>query len=43
MIDAKIYDQDGKLMPFQMKDTPENRLFAFWLRCHDRYTGNGPQ
>lgn len=35
---ARIYDQEGNLQPFPIKDTPENRLFAEWLRVHDRYT-----
>lgn len=37
-IDAVIYDQEGVLQPIRMVDTPENRLFAEWLRIHDRYT-----
>jgi len=40
MIMAVIYDQEGNLMPFKMSDTPENRLFATWLKLHDRYTIN---
>lgn len=38
MIDAWIYDQEGKRQPFPMADTPFNRAFAEWLRIHDRYT-----
>jgi hypothetical protein len=34
--EARIYDQDGNLRPFPMRDTPSNRLFAEWLRVHDR-------
>lgn len=37
-IEAWIYDQEGQLQPFRMKDTPFNRAFAEWLRVHDRYT-----
>jgi hypothetical protein len=37
-IQAKIYDQEGKLQPFPMKNTPDNQHFAEYLRIHDRYT-----
>jgi hypothetical protein len=37
-IEVKIYDQEGKLLPFPMKDTPDNQHFAEYLRIHDRYT-----
>lgn len=33
---TKIYDQDGTMRPFPMRDTPFNRQFSEWLRCHDR-------
>jgi hypothetical protein len=38
MVEARIYDQEGNLQPFPMKDTPFNRQFSRWLREHDRYT-----
>ena len=38
IVTAKIYDQQGNLQPFNMKDTPDNRHFAEFLRIHDRYT-----
>ena len=37
-IDARIYDQQGNLQPFPMRDCADNRHFAAWLRQHDRYT-----
>jgi hypothetical protein len=39
IVEAKIYDQDGNLRPFRMKDTFFNRLFREWLAVHDRYSG----
>ncbi|MET0375659.1 MAG: hypothetical protein ABW128_15555 [Rhizorhabdus sp.] len=41
MIEAKIYDQEGLLQTFRMKETVSNRLFAEWLRVHDR--ANSPK
>lgn len=39
VIKAKIYDQDGNLRAFNMKDTQFNRQFKEWLAVHDRYNG----
>jgi hypothetical protein len=36
IIAAHIYDQEGILQPFNMKDKQFNRAFAEWLRVHDR-------
>lgn len=41
IVEARIYDQEGNLQPFNMKDTPDNRHFAEFLRIHDRYTPRG--
>lgn len=39
MIEAKIYDQDGNLVSFKMKDSKFNEQFKEWLAIHDRYNG----
>jgi len=41
IVEARIYDQEGNLQPFNMEDTPDNRHFAEFLRIHDRYTPRG--
>lgn len=38
IIHANIYDQEGNLIPFMVKDTAMNRFFVQWLQRHDRYT-----
>lgn len=41
MIEARIYDQEGNLQPFNMSESRSNALFAEFLRVHDRYTVHG--
>lgn len=35
---AKLYDQEGNLVPFVMKPGKLQEQFREWLARHDRYT-----
>jgi hypothetical protein len=41
VISAFIYDQEGNLIPFTVKDSPLNRFFVEYVQRHDRYSGTG--
>lgn len=40
-IHFRIYDQEGNLQPFVLKDSTDNRHFVDWVKHHDRYTIHG--
>ena len=41
IVEAFIYDQEGNLLPFNMKRTDFTERFREWLAIHDRYTPGG--
>jgi len=38
VIHYQLYGQDGVPIAMTMRDTPDLRRFAEWIRIHDRYT-----